>query len=120
VLLKDARGVDLPIFAMRSQTGVVVVPNGQALVIGGLSSRTVHRTERAVPIIGKIPFLGMPFRGRNSRAVNSHLLIFVSPTIVNLRNLTDEAKSAMEFWQDRRWENSERITKEVEATQNEL
>ena len=120
VINRDIRGVDLPVFATRSQTGVVLVPNGQTLVIGGLSSRTVQQTERRVPLLGSIPILGIPFRGRNTQSTNSHLLIFVSPTIVNLRNMSEEAKSALNFWQDRRWENSGRISKEIQVMQDEL
>jgi general secretion pathway protein D len=120
VINRDIRGVDLPVFATRSQTGVVLVPNGQTLVIGGLSSRMVQQTERRVPILGSIPILGIPFRGRNTQSTNSHLLIFVSPTIVNLRNMSEEAKSALNFWQDRRWENSGRISKEIQVMQDEL
>lgn len=113
------RGLDLPVFATRSQTGEVVVPHGQTLVIGGLSSRVIQKSERRVPIVGTIPLVGMAFRGRTSRANNSHLLIFVSPTIVDLRKLTPEAERALTFWQERRWENSERIGKEVEIMQQE-
>lgn len=120
ILNRDVRGVDMPVFATRSQTGVVLVPSGQTLVIGGLSSKTVNQTERRVPIVGSIPILGIPFRGRNTKSSNTHLLIFVSPTIVNLRDMSDEAKSAVNFWQDRRWENSERISKEIQVMQNEL
>ena len=113
------RGIDLPVFANRSQTGEVLVENGQTLVIGGLSSRVIRKTERRVPILGRIPLLGMAFRGRTSEAVNSHLLIFVSTTIVNLRELSPEAERALTFWQDRRWENSERISKEIAFMQQE-
>lgn len=111
------RGIDLPVFANRSQTGEVLVPNGQTLVIGGLSSRVIRKTERRVPILGRIPLLGMAFRGRTSEAANSHLLIFVSPTIINLREMSPEAERALTFWQDRRWENSERISKEIAVMQ---
>ena len=120
IINRDVRGVDLPVFASRSQTGVVLVPNGQTLVIGGLSSRNVQQTERRVPVLGSIPILGIPFRGRNTQSTNSHLLIFVSPTVVNLRNMSEEAKSALSFWKDRRWENSERISKEIQVMQDEL
>ena len=50
--IENLRGVDLPVFSKRSQTGFVQVPNGQTLVIGGLSSRVVRKTERRVPILG--------------------------------------------------------------------
>ncbi|NIA15373.1 MAG: hypothetical protein GWP08_14990 [Nitrospiraceae bacterium] len=113
------RGIDLPVFSTRSQTGEVLVPNGQTLVIGGLSSRVVQKSERRVPVVGAIPLIGAVFRGRTSKAANSHLLIFVSPTIVNLRELSQDAERALSFWRDRRWENSERISKEIDIMEQE-
>jgi general secretion pathway protein D len=119
VRVDNIRGIDLPVFATRKQTGVVIVPDGNTFVIGGLSSRVVQKTERRVPILGNIPLIGIGFRGRNSRATNSHLLIFVQPTIVDLRELTPEANSALNFWNSPEWMNSERIGKEVDVMQEE-
>ena len=119
VRVDNIRGIDLPVFATRKQTGIVIVPNGNTFVIGGLSSRVVQKTERRVPILGNIPLIGIGFRGRNSRATNSHLLIFVQPTIVNLRELTPEANNALNFWNSPEWQNSERIGKEVSVMQEE-
>jgi len=119
VRVDNIRGIDLPVFATRKQTGNVIVPDGNTFVIGGLSSRVVQKTERRVPILGKIPLIGIGFRGRNSRATNSHLLIFVEPTIVNLRELTPEANNALNFWNSPEWMNSERIGKEVTVMQEE-
>ncbi len=117
-----SRGVELPVFSKRSQTGVVVVPDGQTLVIGGLSSRSVKRSEQRVPLLGKIPLLGMPFRKRISNADVTHLLVFVSPTIVDLRALTEKATSALEFWQERgsEWDNKERIEDEIKKMEHDL
>lgn len=114
------RGIDLPVFSTRSQTGMVVVPNAQTLVIGGLSTRNVFKSERRLPVVGKLPVLGVPFRGRRMEARNSHLLIFVSPTIVDLRNLKPEAISALNFWREERWKNLDRIEQEIEIMENEL
>lgn len=113
--IDNIRGVDLPVFSTRSQTGPVLVPNGRALVIGGLSSRVIRKSERRVPLIGRIPLLGIPFRGRSSEASNTLLLIFVQPTIVDLRELTPAASSALEFWRDGGWRNTETIEREIEA-----
>ena len=115
----NIRGIDLPVFAKRSQTGMVIVPNGQTLVIGGLSSRVVRKSERRVPIIGSLPLIGIPFRGRHSEAANSHLLIFVSPTVVDLREPTGSAVKALNFWKARRWKNADRIARELEVMQYE-
>ncbi len=117
VRIENVRGVDLPVFSTRSQTGEVVVPNGQTLVIGGLSSRMVRSTERRVPVVGRIPLLGIPFRGRQAEAANTHLLIFVSPTIVNLRDMAPEAVNALNFWRQERWRHEGRIDQEIQHMQ---
>lgn len=119
---EKVKNLDLPVFSKRSQTGFVLVPNGQTLVIGGLSSRVVTRAERRVPLLGRIPVAGMPFRRRNSEASVTHLLIFVSPTVVDLRSLSREAVSAMEFWRDRgsEWKFADEVSKEIEVMADEL
>lgn len=115
--IDNLRGVDLPVFSSRAQTGIVYVPDGTTLVIGGLTSRAVRYSERRVPILGKLPLLGIPFRSRRSDAEVTSLLVFVSPTIVDLRAPTPQANSALSFWRERsaEWENRERIDREIEA-----
>lgn len=120
--IENLRGIDLPVFSKRSQTGFVLVPNTQTLVIGGLSSRVVRRSERRVPVVGRLPLLGMPFRSRKSEADMTTLLIFVSPTVVDLRNMTDRTVNALHFWRQRGgdWISSERIEREIEIMRDEL
>lgn len=118
--IENIRGIDLPVFSKRSQTGLVLVPNGQALVIGGLSSRVTIRSERRVPFLGSIPILGIPFRSRKSETSNTHLLIFVSPTVVDLRDLTPTAANALDFWRERGWRNTDEIENEIKAMKDEL
>lgn len=115
--IDNLRGVDLPVFSSRKQTGIVFVPDGTTLVIGGLTSRAVRKSERRIPLLGNIPLLGIPFRSRKSDAEITSLLIFVSPTIVDLRAPTPQAESALTFWKERgsEWENRQRIEREVEA-----
>lgn len=118
--IDNIRGVDLPVFSVRSQTGEVVVPDGQAVVIGGLSSKVVRNNERRVPIIGNLPLIGFPFRGKRAEAENGLLLVFVRPTIVDLREMTPQAYNALNFWQERRWENKRRIGQEIQAMEDEI
>jgi general secretion pathway protein D len=118
---ENSRGIDLPRISKRSQTGFVQVPSGQTLVIGGLSSRVTRETERRIPVVGKLPLIGFPFRGRKSEAQVGHLLIFVAPTIVDLRHLTKDSHNALQFWQRHagEWSSSERIQEEIEVMQDE-
>ena len=115
--IDNIRGIDLPVFSSRSQTGTVFVPDGTTLVVGGLSSRVVRQSERRIPILGKVPLLGIPFRSRKSDAEVTSLLIFVSPTVVDMRAPTPQAKSALSFWRERgsEWANKDRIDREVDA-----
>ncbi len=117
--IDNIRGVELPVFATRSQTGVVLVPNGQALVIGGLSSRVTRRTERRVPVLGRVPILGIPFRGRRSEVQNVQLLIFVAPTVIDLRQMTPSAQTALDFWRNGSWQNEDAIRSEIDLLQTE-
>jgi type II secretory pathway component GspD/PulD (secretin) len=117
--IDNIRGVDLPVFATRSQAGIVLVPNGQAMVIGGLSSRITRRTERRVPVLGRIPIVGIPFRGRRSEIQNIELLIFVSPTVVDLRKMSPNAQSALDFWRNGSWQNEDTIRTEIDLMQTE-
>lgn len=116
------RGIDLPVFSKRSQTGFVIVPNGQTLVIGGLSSRNIRKSENRVPGIGKLPLLGIPFRSRRAQSDITHLLIFVQPTVVDLRTMSEEGSSAIRFWEKRgdKWQNKDRIEEEIKAMQDDL
>ncbi|MCF6284365.1 MAG: type II and III secretion system protein, partial [Candidatus Hydrogenedentes bacterium] len=117
--IENIRGVDLPVFSKRSQTGIVYVPSGQTLVTGGLTSRLVRQNERRVPLLGKLPVVGFPFRSRKSEANLTTLLIFVTPTVVDLRNMSPEGRRAMEFWKGKNWSNEKRVAAEMEAMEFE-
>jgi Flp pilus assembly secretin CpaC len=114
------QGLQVPVFSSRKQTGSVLVPNTQTLVIGGLSSRLIRKTEKRVPIIGRLPVLGIPFRGRNNDILNSHLLIFISPTVVNLREMNPPMEDALDFWYGSEWANRDKILQEAELMDEEL
>lgn len=114
------QGLQVPVFSSRKQTGSVLVPNSQTLVIGGLSSRVIRKTEKRVPIIGRLPVLGIPFRGRNNDILNSHLLIFVSPTVVDLRNMKPPMENALDFWRGTEWRNRDKLQQEVDLMDEEL
>lgn len=119
VRIEKIRGIDLPVLSVRSQTGKVVVPNGQTLVIGGLTSRRVTKNENRVPIVGRLPVLGIPFRSRSSSATNSTLLVFVSPTVVDLRELKPEAISALNFWKEEQWLHANEVKQEIRLMDEE-
>lgn len=118
--IENVRGLDLPVFSTRKQSGNVLVPNEKSLVIGGLSSRIIRNNERRVPVLGKIPILGIGFRGRENEAATNTLFIFLTPTLVDLRAAEQQSLDALEFWKGSEWRNRQRIETEIDAMFNNL
>jgi general secretion pathway protein D len=71
-----------PVIAKRSAETVVVTPNGQTVVIGGLMESETTESVRKIPLLGDIPLLGALFRRTIQEEVQRELLIFLTPYIV--------------------------------------
>jgi general secretion pathway protein D len=71
-----------PIINIRSADTMVVVPDGQTVVIGGLMSNQKVSSEEKVPILGDIPLLGLLFKHKKTDDEKKELLIFMTPHIV--------------------------------------
>jgi type II secretory pathway component GspD/PulD (secretin) len=71
-----------PVIAKRSAETVVVTPNGQTVVIGGLMESETTDLVRKIPLLGDIPLLGALFRRTIQEEVQRELLIFLTPYIV--------------------------------------
>ncbi|MGA2029055.1 MAG: hypothetical protein ABSG87_03170 [Verrucomicrobiota bacterium] len=75
-----------PIYApnldIRSADTVVVTPDAQPVVIGGLIGDTKSSSDTKVPILGDIPLLGNLFKYSSKSDDKTELLIFLTPHIV--------------------------------------
>lgn len=77
-----AAGVTAPVINSRSADTVVMTPDGQTVVIGGLMANTLTETDSKIPGLGDIPLLGALFKRKQSNGVKTELLIFLTPHIV--------------------------------------
>jgi general secretion pathway protein D len=68
----------------RSANTVVVTPDGQPVVIGGLISNNKSSSESKIPLLGDIPILGNLFKFSNHANVKNELLIFLTPRIIEM------------------------------------
>lgn len=71
-----------PVINIRSADTVVVTPNGQTVVIGGLMQKSKMATESKVPILGDIPLLGHAFKRKVQNDAKTELLIFLTPYVI--------------------------------------
>ncbi len=62
---------------------IVTVPNGSAVLLGGLIEDTESNSDTGVPILKHIPLLGTLFRTNNDSSARSELVIMIRPTIVD-------------------------------------
>jgi general secretion pathway protein D len=68
----------------RSADTVVVTPDGQTVIIGGLISNQKASNDSKIPILGDIPLLGQLFKFSAKSDTKSELMMFITPHIVRL------------------------------------
>jgi general secretion pathway protein D len=73
-----------PNITKRSANTVVVTPDGQPIVIGGLISNNKSSGESKIPFLGDIPVLGHLFKFTNHSNQKNELLIFLTPHIIQM------------------------------------
>lgn len=75
-------GASAPIINSRSADTVVVTPNGQTVIIGGLMYDSKAESDSKIPLLGDIPLLGNLFKRKTKSDAKTELLIFLTPQIV--------------------------------------
>jgi general secretion pathway protein D len=75
-------GVNAPVIDTRSADTVVVTPDGQTVVIGGLMENDKQSQATKIPLLGDIPILGALFRYKANSDDKNELMIFMTPHVV--------------------------------------
>ena len=71
-----------PTTTKRSMETTTIARDQQTLVVGGLVRDNVTISERKVPLMGDIPFLGWLFRFQSRQIEKLNLLVFLTPQLV--------------------------------------
>jgi MSHA biogenesis protein MshL len=71
-----------PILDIKQSSGLVRLKDGDMVIIRGLIQEESSETERKVPILGDIPYLGRLFKETYTAKRKSELVIFISPKII--------------------------------------
>jgi len=80
----DANGV--PSQTTTEVTTQLLVDSGQTVFIGGLIKQTLNETRNGVPILGRLPGLGLLFSSRETTSVNTETVVMITPIVVNTAN----------------------------------
>ena len=76
--------VTSPIIDKRTLDSNVLIRSGDTLAIGGLLQDEQSKARSKVPILGDIPILGYAFQEHLNARTKRNLLVFVTPTILDL------------------------------------
>ncbi len=66
----------------RSIKTIVMVEDGQVLVLGGLIDDKLDESAQKVPLLGDVPLLGNLFRYRSTTKLKRNLMVFLHPVIL--------------------------------------
>ncbi len=80
---------NIPYTSRRSVETNVIVKNGETLAIGGLVRETELETVTKIPLLGDIPLLGHLFRSTSKQKQKKNLVVFLTPKIVKVRELSE-------------------------------
>jgi len=85
-----------PVVDRRETDTTLIVKNGQTIVLGGLRKKEVTKQVNKVPLLGDLPLAGALFRFKGEQTINSELIVFVTPWIVEQPGLSDNESQAYE------------------------
>jgi len=93
----DATGaaVTIPDEITQEITTNVIVPDGAALVLGGLFRESTNLTRRQVPFLGDMPIIGGAFRGHEDETDRNEIVFMIKPTIVSDEVLLEQGDRAL-------------------------
>jgi general secretion pathway protein D len=96
-----AAGITAPVINSRVADTVVVIPDGQTVVIGGLMEKSKLATDSKIPFLGDIPIIGNLFKRKVKDDSKTELMIFLTPYIVQdaaqLASLSDRERKNTEL-----------------------
>ncbi len=81
-IVTSANGSTAPVLDVKQSGGLVRVRHGEMVIIGGLIQDQVTDTERKIPLLGDIPWLGRLFKGIYQTKKRTELVIFLMPRIL--------------------------------------
>lgn len=86
--LTTPSGNKIPIIDSSMAETTVMIKDGATIVIGGLRKEEKTSSSDQVPILGKIPLLGLFFRSGTKKTERTELLVMLTPHIVSGETLT--------------------------------
>ena len=76
-------GTTFPSFDLTQTKTSIVVPDKQAIVIGGIMEETKDKSYEGIPLLSELPILGPIFRYTEDTMTKKELIIIITPHVVS-------------------------------------
>jgi type II secretory pathway component GspD/PulD (secretin) len=90
--LKTSQNNQIPIVRTSESETTVMVKDGITVVIAGLMEEKEIKTIDGVPLLSRIPIIGIPFRRTSTQKVKTELVVFLTPKIISGDTPSEAAK----------------------------
>lgn len=81
-----------PVVATRETRTIALIEDKQTVVIGGLKKQDKSQQMSKVPLLGDLPLLGALFRFEGESTINSELVVFITPYLIEDPELSEREK----------------------------
>ena len=78
-----SQGDQIPVVESTSAETKVMIKDGSTVLIGGLMSTRRTKSRSGIPILSRIPIIGIAFRSTDDRSSNSELSVLLTPHIMS-------------------------------------
>jgi general secretion pathway protein D len=75
-------GVVAPVIGKSAVSSNVVVQDGQTIAIGGFIRENNTRANARLPLLGRIPGLGVLFGNTNNQTTRTELIVLITPHVL--------------------------------------
>lgn len=79
----DTGGFETPVIVVRSASTELEANDNELITIGGLMRQEQRATERRVPYLADIPYLGLLFQYKQTKTFTSQIVIFMTMRLVS-------------------------------------
>jgi general secretion pathway protein D len=94
-------GNNIPTISTRYVRTSVTAPNGSTIVLGGLITDSKQRTFNGIPVLDRIPYLGVLFRSTTVSNMRTELIILMCPEVtltdLDLHRLREKQEDKTHF-----------------------
>ncbi len=91
----DATQFGAPIISTREASTHLFVRDGQTAVLGGLVSRQTDKSRTGIPVLSRIPWIGVLFGTRVEKTSTSELFLFLTPHVIASDEDTDAVRDRL-------------------------